>query len=159
MRELTAEDNPLGPEVIARAVCDSLGQGDSVQRVRLMVAAALARHLPERVKTVYQHVNRFLVDKGVLPALRIGVRKRSTDKPQTPGAEDEGLTAQPRPDLLSLLQRLLDSGHTGLSGPAPYLRATPLGVQAGVAGPPRTEPRAALRLPPPARAALWCCRT
>lgn len=105
--DLSAEDNPLGPEVISQALLDTCkNQGDRL-KVRLVLVSTLGKHLPERVKAVYQTLNRFLADKGVLPSIRVGLRKS-----QTPG-EAAGSTAPaqagatPSADLLGVLQQLL----------------------------------------------------
>ena len=65
----SAEDNPLGPDIIGTAIVNALRTCDCGLKVKLLLVPALNKHLPERVKSVYQDLNRCLVDKGVLPAM------------------------------------------------------------------------------------------
>ncbi len=109
--DLCSEDNPLGPELIARAILDSLKEQGGTLKVRLTLVPVLGRYLPERVKTVYQALNRFLVDKGILPALRVGVRKSRTEGEGAAAAAPAVQATQA--DLSSLLQQLLAVGSHG----------------------------------------------
>lgn len=112
-RDLASEDNPLGPEAISQALMDTLkGLNDSL-KLRLVLVSGFSRHLPERVKTVYQTLNRFLADKGVLPSIRIGLRRGQTmGEGSLDKANGQPATAQDA-DLLGLLQQLLGGALQG----------------------------------------------
>jgi hypothetical protein len=116
-RDLGSEDNPLGPEVIGKAILDTFKERDSALKVRLALVPMLNKHLPERVKVVYQTVNRFLVDKGVLPTLRIGLKKGSRPFESSTGEQGDAGSAPQNPDLLSVLQQLLTAGARGVGPP------------------------------------------
>lgn len=114
-RELATEDNPVGPELVAKALHDTLKDQGGSLKLRLVLASMLNKHLPERVKGVYQSLNRFLVDKGVLPTLRIGLRRGA--KGTASGAEKEqGSNTMPDVDLLDVLRQLLGGVGQG-AGP------------------------------------------
>ncbi len=109
-RDLSSEDNPLGPEAIGKAILDTLKEHGSSLKTRLVLASMLNKHLPERVKAVYQSLNRLLADKGVLPAIRVGLKKGP--RPNAPAAGEKGGDGSPlhSADLLTVLGRLLGSG-------------------------------------------------
>lgn len=132
-RDLSSEDNPLGPEVIGKAILDSFKEQDSALKVRLVLVSMLNKHLPERVKGIYQTLNRFLVDKGVLPAIRVGLKKGSRPSESTAGEQADAAGTAKTPDLLAVLQQLLGAGGHG-AGPilagTPVLAAPACGVPA-----------------------------
>ncbi len=112
-RDLAAEDNPLGPEVIAQAILDTVKSRDNTLKVRLVVISTLGKHLPDRIKAVYQTLNRFLVDKGVLPSIRVGLRKSPTTVEATGTCATGQPIAAPNADLLGVLQQLLNGAVQG----------------------------------------------
>ncbi len=126
-RDLAAEDNPLGPEVISQALLDTFKSLGDRLKVRLILISTLSKHLPERVKTVYQTLNRFLADKGVLPSIRVGLRKNpTTTTAEASGAGAGGQTvAAPNTDLLAVLQQLLGGAAHGPGVLPPQDRAVP----------------------------------
>lgn len=139
-RDLSSEDNPLGPEVIGKAILDTLKEQDSVLKLRLVLVSMLNKQLPERVKTVYQTLNRFLVDKGVLPAIRVGLKRRPrTDESESGGQPNTGNPTQ-NPDLLSVLQQLLTAGG---GGGGAMLTGTPMGSSTLVSASPTSGTSAA----------------
>lgn len=138
-RDLAAEDNPLGPEVISQALLDTFkSQGDRL-KVRLILISTLSKHLPERVKAVYQTLNRFLVDKGVLPSIRVGLKKNQTTSEAAGSAAPAQGRAVPGADLLGVLQQLLGGVALGIApmGTAvsgqPAAAATPTQMAVGPA--------------------------
>jgi hypothetical protein len=108
--DLIHGENPLGPEVIGATVIAALNDLDRFNvgiKIRLIVASLLNRSLPERVKEIYQTINRQLVKRGVLPTLRIGL-KRIRHETQEVSATSSGQNAQARSeDVFATLRRLL----------------------------------------------------
>lgn len=114
-RDLAAEDNPLGPEVISQALLDTFkNQGDRL-KVRLLLVSTLGKHLPERVKAVYQTLNRFLADKGVLPSIRVGLKKNPTTSEAAGTVAPTQAGTAPGTDLLGVLQQLLGGVAHGIA--------------------------------------------
>lgn len=137
-RDLSSEDNPLGPEVIGKAILDTFKEQDSDLKVRLVLASMLNKQLPERVKEVYQTLNRFLVDKGVLPAIRVGLKKAPKGgEAGSVGQVNAGGPVQ-NADLLTVLQQLLASGGRA-AGPllagAPVMPGIPVPASLASGGP------------------------
>ncbi|MCU0842626.1 MAG: DUF1631 domain-containing protein, partial [Thiobacillaceae bacterium] len=115
--DLQSERNPIGPEVIGGAIMDALQQLDCGIKTRLMLVPSVNRHMPEQIKTVYQEMNRFLVEKGVMPNIRVGLRKSAGKSAETEGGEGPALPAAEtaNPDLFALLQQLMGMGRAGFA--------------------------------------------
>lgn len=117
--ELLSEDNPLGPEVIGEAILAALKEQDCGTKVKLLLVHSLKETLPAKVKEIYQEINRYLLEKGVLPTIRVGIRKSARAGEPAPGttaAASGGGTAQP--DLFALLQQLVGMAAAGTGSSA-----------------------------------------
>lgn len=144
--DMTGGHNPLGPETVGDAIIKALNGLEDVRvgiKVRLLVASMLNRRLPERAKTIYQTINARLVQRGVLPTLRVGLRRTSHGPHTGPAGE----TSEEGQDLFATLSRLIGQGAprpATLAGHEPPMWYTqdaasgmPFGVQPsppGVAG-------------------------
>jgi hypothetical protein len=111
--DLSQGGNPLSPEVVGAAVMDALEGQETAVKVRLLLVSLLSRLLPERVRAVYQEVNRKLVERNVLPTIRVGLRRSG----QAAAAAPEAAAAQPRApssELLGVLQRMMAGAYAGM---------------------------------------------
>lgn len=123
--ELEFGDNPIGPEAIGTAVMEALREHADTVKLRLALVPMVGKHLPKLVREIYQDINRDLIDRGVLPTIRVGL-KRSQPSAAAPHNESPGGNDSQRPqsgqpgsggqDLLTVLQQMLALGQ---SGPAP----------------------------------------
>ncbi|MEW5787029.1 MAG: DUF1631 domain-containing protein [Pseudomonadota bacterium] len=140
--------NPIGPEVIGAAVMETIkGRGLPV-KVQLVLVPLINKFLPNRVREVYQNLNRHLVDRGVLPTIRVGVGIRRPAPPtpppvapQTPGempAQASAVEAMggEGQDLLSALRQLM----TLAMPTAPAYPAAGVALPTGVASGPGWAP-------------------
>jgi hypothetical protein len=115
--DLIQADNPLGPEAIGNALMSALNSADRQAigiKIRLLAASLLNRSLPERVKEVYQGLNRQLVRRGVLPTLRIGMQRSRHEERSEPMASAPG--SSPEADLFATLKQLMSSGRQAGGG-------------------------------------------
>ncbi|MBK6742291.1 MAG: DUF1631 family protein [Hydrogenophilales bacterium] len=135
--DMAQADNPLGPEPIGSAVVSALNALERQVvgiKVRLLVVSLLNRSLPDRVKGIYQAINRQLVKRGVLPSLRIGMPRPRHDVRYEQGSSAEGLSQET--DLFATLKQLMNVGRqTGspVTSGMPGGMAWP-GVSGGMAG-------------------------
>jgi hypothetical protein len=107
--ELELGDNPLGPEIIGAAVTYSLNALDSHLvgiKVRLLLMSLLSKSMPERVKGIYQDLNRQLVKRGVLPSIRVGM-KRQRQPDSGPAGQAMPAHGASSTDLFASLQQLM----------------------------------------------------
>ncbi|HEX8980157.1 MAG TPA: DUF1631 domain-containing protein [Parasulfuritortus sp.] len=132
--DLQYGDNPLGPEVIAAALMSALESMDVPMKSRLLVVTQLNKHLPERVKNVYRDINQQLVNKNVLPTIRVGLRRSA----QTASSEGQASAAAPggevkSGDLFALLQQLMGLGAGVAAMPVAPIPGPPMpGEPAGL---------------------------
>ncbi len=115
--ELQQGNNPIGPEVVGAVVMDTLKSQGLPVKTQLVLVPLINKLLPRRVREVYQGINRHLVEKGVLPTIRVGARKPvQTPSPtakarmETPVAPEEGQ------DILAVLRQLMAVGSMGMTG-------------------------------------------
>ena len=124
--ELEHTNNPLGPELIASAFMDTLKELPCTIKVKLLLVMLFNKHMPEQIKTLYQDINQRLAEKGVLPKIRVGLRKRprSPSPSATPGSEGVGpITSAPisaEQGMFNTLQQLMTQGGNADLGGAAY---------------------------------------
>ncbi|HRH79753.1 MAG TPA: DUF1631 domain-containing protein [Thiobacillaceae bacterium] len=121
--ELRFGDNPIGPEVIGAAVMDALREHTEQVKLRLALVPLIGKHLPKQVRDIYQDINRDLIERGVLPTIRVGLKRpqhasaAAPDSLREGGAGDAAPGGQPGAgqDLLAVLQHMLDLNAGGAS--------------------------------------------
>jgi hypothetical protein len=127
--DLSPKENPLGPEIIGSAVVAALKQVDCPIKVSMLLVSLIAKSLPAEVKLAYQDVNRYLVEEGVQPNIRMGVKKTPASTAHASPAGSQGGTASPPgqdfgnasaqvndPGLFSALRQLLTVGVDAIQG-------------------------------------------
>lgn len=142
--ELEFGDNPIGPELIGSTIMEALKAQEASVKIRLILVPLINKHLPQQVRTIYQEINHHLVEKGILPTIRVGVRQQAAptapDKPAAAASAGHAATAAEGQDLFAILQQLLGAG----SGTAnPGLAAMGLFAPAPLAAPPLPGEQAA----------------
>ncbi len=130
--ELTQRQNPLGPEAISQAILACLDDVEARLKVRLLLVSLLSRNLPERVKAVYHELNLLLIDKGVLPSIRSGLRRR---RPLHDADAEPPASAAPGGDLFRTLQALMGQSPTGHGPAIPFPLASATQVRNDAATP------------------------
>jgi len=118
--ELQLGANPVGPESIGAVVMDTLKGQELPVKVQLVLVPQINRFLPRYVREVYQSLNRHLVDKGVLPTIRVGVRKAPsaprpapTPETDTPPRQEAAIAVEEGQDILNILRQLMTLGGSG----------------------------------------------
>lgn len=106
--DLRQAKNPLGPETIAAALMQALREQQVSVKSRLLLVALLCREMPQRVRDVYQDINERLVRRGVLPAIRVGLKRASRGRD-----EEKSETA----DIFAALKQMLTAARSGPGGP------------------------------------------
>ncbi|WP_148715617.1 DUF1631 family protein [Chitinolyticbacter meiyuanensis] len=97
--ENDAINNPLSPEAICEAFLAACRQLESGLSARLVALQAFETALSDRVASVYQSVNQYLIQQNVQPiATRGVVRRTGPQQPQSQGAGPEAGAAPAMPD-------------------------------------------------------------
>lgn len=106
--EMARAKNPIGPEVICNAFREACGDFVSGIKVKLIVMKLFDRYVvSEEVRSLYQEVNRILIEKGVLPALRFDIKRVPGRADATGASGDEEENSE---DLYTALQKLMLKG-------------------------------------------------
>ncbi|GAO36775.1 thymidine phosphorylase [Sulfuricella sp. T08] len=120
VHELDSADNPIGPEAIGSGFMEALKELDSSVKVKLLLVMMFNKYMPDQIKNMYQDINQHLVDKGVLPKIRVGMKKHGGSAARQPEFNAAGATgAEPTangPDLFATLQQLVSLGNSGMAG-------------------------------------------
>lgn len=115
--DLLQSNNPLGPEVIGNAFMKSLKALDCPVKVKLLLVNLFNKRMPRQIKGIYQLINQFLVDKGVLSKIRAGMKKQPAASEPAGIAPTGQNMAAPTPSgeggLFAALQQLLARGIGG----------------------------------------------
>jgi hypothetical protein len=118
--ELDSADNPIGPEAIGTSFMEALKEQNCNVKVKLMLVMMFNKHMMDQIKNMYQDINRHLVEKGVLPKIRVGMKKQGATAGRSPefgAAGTAHAAAEPTangPDLFATLQQLLSFGTSGM---------------------------------------------
>jgi hypothetical protein len=130
--------NPLAPPVVCQALVDACAALGSDAEDRLLLLRRLERHLHLALPPIYQQINAYLIERGILPDLKRSYRRGSTivgagssstsTATLDPSATNPSLLTpnaqSPAPDagegMLGALQRLVQarSAGYGLTGSA-----------------------------------------
>ena len=120
VHELDSADNPIGPEAIGTGFMEALKELDSSVKVKLLLVMMFNKHMPDQIKNMYQDINQHLVEKGVLPKIRVGMKKHGASSTRQPESHAAGAAvAEPivnGPDLFATLQQLVSLGNSGMAG-------------------------------------------
>ncbi|HKJ09083.1 MAG TPA: DUF1631 domain-containing protein [Gammaproteobacteria bacterium] len=124
--ELKRCGNPVGPEVICNAFSDACQVIGSGVKVRLIILKLFDRYVVADLPPIYQELNQFLVESGVLPKIRLSVKRRPgmgagpvQAPPQGEGGGGEGQYGWtdeadgPDQDVFAVLQQLLSRSTGG----------------------------------------------
>lgn len=92
--EESREDNPMNPQAVVEAFRSACMKIESDLNVRLLVLKQFEQLAAENVPNVYQNLNRFLVERNIMPTLpKGGFRRRAPGAPRTgrnPAAGQQG---------------------------------------------------------------------
>ncbi len=100
--KLMENDNPLGPKTLCQSLFDGIASMGMAQNVQIVLLNQFDLMLTTELARIYQSVNHYLVDQGVLPDIKVGMRNRpSAGSSSSGGRQEEGA-----PDILGLFEQL-----------------------------------------------------
>lgn len=73
--DLAFTNNPLGPEVIGKSFVGGMKAMDCPVKVKLLLVTLFNKRMPREIKGMYQDINRYLVERGILEKIRVGARR------------------------------------------------------------------------------------
>ena len=130
--DLAENDSPLGPRALCEALLDGISSMQLEQDVRIVLLNQFDLVLTTELANIYQAINRHLIDRGILPDLKVGAKSRAQS---TSAAQQGAAAAAPIPaaqagnDMFSLFEQMAHGGGSpgGAGGHAG-------GAPAGLAG-------------------------
>ena len=132
--DLAENDNPLGPRALCEAMLDGITRMQLEQDVRIVLLNQFDLVLTTELASIYQAINRHLIDRGILPDLKVGAKSRA----QSAGAGQHGaapagaapaMPGQTGGDMFRLFEQLAHGGSPAASG-----HSGGAGSAAGMAG-------------------------
>lgn len=121
--DLAEKDNPLGPRALCEALLDGITRMQLEQHVRIVLLNQFDLVLTTELAHIYQSINRYLVDHGILPNLKVGTQNRVQHHAASHAASTVGTASatsgRTGSDLFNLFEQLAGgAGHAGgnLSG-------------------------------------------
>ena len=107
--ELSEKDNPLAPRSLCESLLDGMSSMQLNQNIRVVLLNQFDLVLTTELPQIYQSINRYLVDGGILPDLKGGTKNHSRN---TASASGSAVSATPASnDMFKLFEQL--AGGTG----------------------------------------------
>ncbi|WP_082708338.1 DUF1631 domain-containing protein [Thiobacillus denitrificans] len=128
--DLSENDSPLGPRVLCEALLDGISRMQLEQAIRIVLLNQFDLVLTTELAHIYQSINRYLIDRGILPDLKVGAKSRAQGTaPNSAGAAGPApaMQGQTGGDMFKLFEQLAHSGSAAGGGGAG-------GASAGLAG-------------------------
>lgn len=116
--DLAENDNPLGPRALCEALLDGITRMQLEQNVRLVLLNQFDLVLTTELANIYQSINRYLVDHGILPDLKVGTKSRTPHPAAASGAAAGPSSAAPAQpgDIFNLFEQLAGAGGQARGG-------------------------------------------
>ncbi len=111
--QMASDDNPMGPRIVCESILDGLESLGIDVKVQLVLLNQFDLMLYPELPGLYQEVNKLLVNKGILPDFKVGMRTRPDGNRASRSRNDE------QADIMNLFEQLVQSpaGHaTGAGG-------------------------------------------
>ena len=107
--ELSEKDNPLAPRSLCESLLDGMSSMQLNQNIRVVLLNQFDLVLTTELPQIYQSINRYLVDGGILPDLKGGTKNHSRN---TASASSSAVSATSASnDMFKLFEQL--AGGTG----------------------------------------------
>ena len=117
--DLAENDNPLGPRALCEAMLDGITRMQLEQDVRIVLLNQFDLVLTTELAHIYQTINRHLIDRGILPDLKVGAKSRAQHAGSAQhGAAPAGAAPamQTGGDMFRLFEQLAHGGSPAAGG-------------------------------------------
>jgi hypothetical protein len=138
--DLKTHKNPLGAEILAHAFLAACGETDASLKVRLLFVTMWDRQMQNGVVSMYHEVNRYLVEKEILPKIKHEIKRQGMGMSQV--EQIAGVAAQAAVQAMAMTEEDGDVYETmrhlinaaAQRGAMPGMAVMPGGMQAGMPG-------------------------
>ncbi|MHB1145225.1 MAG: DUF1631 domain-containing protein [Thiobacillus sp.] len=108
--DLSEKNNPLAPRALCESLLDGMASMQLDQNIRVVLLNQFDLVLTTELAQIYQSVNRYLIDSGILPDLKGGTKSHA----RNPAATPDSTTTQAGNDMFKLFEQL--AGGTAQAG-------------------------------------------
>jgi hypothetical protein len=137
--ELEGDANPLSPATVCAALKDACDQIQAGFKVRMALLRQFERHAEGELQHLYHDLNAHLVERLILPEVKIWVRRSAPGPAPAPAPKQEAAkpsNAASQQDLFGTLAQLIGAslaGNLAAGGAAPVWPLAPGAPQASAA--------------------------
>jgi hypothetical protein len=103
-KDLNESDNPLGPKVLCQALLDGISQISTEQSTQVVLLNQFDLALTTELARIYQSINHYLIDNGIVPDLKYGLKTRPHGKPPADLLNEQ--TTEAGSGLLDLFEKM-----------------------------------------------------
>lgn len=109
-KDLPENDNPLGPRILCEALLKGIADQQLAQNVQVVLLNQFDLVLTTELAQIYQSLNRYLIDHGVLPDIKVGMKARGAANANhaTSGAQPDAAGN----DILALFEQMTRGAST-----------------------------------------------
>jgi len=119
--DLSENDSPLGPRVLCEALLEGISRMQLEQNIRIVLLNQFDLVLTTELAHIYQSINRYLIDRGSLPDLKVGAKSRAQGTaPSSAGAAGTAaaMQGQTSGDMFKLFEQLAQGSGSATGGGA-----------------------------------------
>ncbi len=102
--DLAENNNPLGPKVLYQALLDGIARVNQEQNIQVVLLNQFDLVLVTELARIYQSINHYLIDNGVLPDLKFGLKARPRGKPASNALGEP--QSEAGSDIMSLFEQM-----------------------------------------------------
>lgn len=120
--DLSENDSPLGPRALCEALLEGITRMQLEQDIRIVLLNQFDLVLTTELANIYQSINRYLIDRGILPDIKVGAKSRAHGTPQnSPAAAGPAPAMQGQQtggDMFRLFEQLAQGSSSAAGGGA-----------------------------------------
>ena len=117
--DLSENESPLGPRALCEALLDGITRMQLEQGIRIVLLNQFDLVLTTELANIYQSINRYLIDRGILPDIKVGAKSRAHGTAQnSPAAAGPApaMQGQTGGDMFRLFEQLAQSSSSAMGG-------------------------------------------
>lgn len=109
--DLESHKNPLGSDVLANAFLEACRETEASLKVRLLFVTMWDKHMQNGAVSMYQEVNQYLVEKGILPKIKREIKRQGMSQAAEimAAAVEAMAVSEDEGELFSTMQHLMSA--------------------------------------------------
>ncbi|MBI5752759.1 MAG: DUF1631 domain-containing protein [Hydrogenophilales bacterium] len=109
--DLESHKNPLGSDVLANAFLEACRETEASLKVRLLFVTMWDKHMQNGAVSMYQEVNQYLVEKGILPKIKREIKRQGMSQAAEimAAAAEAMAVSEDEGELFSTMQHLMSA--------------------------------------------------